>query len=403
MPTKTTSHRTSKIPEKGIPQNIIRKMLEARLQQDLSYSSGKILSSMCTNPHGFAKQIYGKYLEKNLGDPSLFPASTELEQEAIGMLGSLLSNPRASGSIVSGGTEANILALWTARNLAKNDCGEVVVPVSAHYSFDKAADLLNLKLIKVKLNHRFQMDVKAAEEAITPRTVTIVGVAGTTSLGAVDPIRELSEIASAHSIYLHVDAAFGGFMLPFLKELGYETLDFDFRLPGVCSITIDPHKMGLVPIPAGGILFRSAAMIEAVSTRVPYLAGGETGQSTLLGTRSGGSAIAVWALLLHLGRMGYRAIVERCLRLTSKLVEGIRLIDELNIVTEPTLNVVGIKSETVNVRFIFQELKKRGWALSLFPNFIRIVIMPHTTPTHIRNLLEDLKIVLEKLNDKEGS
>ncbi len=392
------STETTEMPEKGLPQNIIRKMLEAKLQRDLTYSSGKILSSMCTSPHSFAKQIYRKYLEKNLGDPSLFPASAELEQEAVYMLGSLLSNPRASGSIVSGGTEANILALWTARNLAKKDCGEVVVPVSAHYSFDKAADLLNLKLIKVKLNHRFQMDVKATEEAITPRTVAIVGVAGTTGLGVVDSIPELSEIATANNIYLHVDAAFGGFVLPFLQELGYKHLDFDFRLPGVCSITIDPHKMGLAPIPAGGILFRDAPMIEAISTRVPYWAEGETSQPTLLGTRSGASAIAVWALLKHLGRAGYRAIVERCLKLTWKLVRGIQLIDGLDIMTEPALNVVGIKSDIKDVQLVFQELRKCGWTVSLFPGFIRIVIMPHTKPSHIRNLLKDLKRILKELN-----
>jgi len=392
------SKKASVMQEEGLPQNKILKMLKIKLQSDLIYSSGKILSSMCTSPHNFTKQIYRIYLEKNLGDPILFPASAELEHEAIQMLGSLLSNPKASGSIVSGGTEANIIALWTARNIAKKDGGEVVVPVSAHYSFDKAADLLSLKLIKVKLNHRFQMDVKAAEEAITQRTVAIVGVAGTTGLGTVDPIPELSEIASANNIHLHVDAAFGGFVLPFLEELGYDALDFDFRLLGVGSITIDPHKMGLAPIPAGGILFRNKAMTEVISTRVPYLAGEGTSQSTLLGTRSGASAVAVWALLKHLGRAGYMAIVENCLRLTWKLVKGIRQIDGLDVVTEPTVNVVGIKSDRVDVRLVFQELRERGWAVSLFPGFIRIVIMPHTKPLHIRNLIEDMKRILEGLS-----
>jgi len=393
MPSET-AQRTNRIPEKGLPQNTIIQELEAKLKRDLTYSSGKILCSMCTNPHSFAKQIYRKYLEKNLGDPSLFPASAELEQETISMLGSLLSNPQASGSIVSGGTEANIIALWAARNLAKKERGEVIVPVSAHYSFDKASDLLNLKLIKVKLNRRFQMDVKAAEKAITSKTVAIVGLAGSTGLGVVDPIRELSEIASAHNIYLHVDAAFGGFVLPFLKELGYKPLDFDFRLAGVCSITIDPHKMGLAPIPAGGILFRDAKMGEAVSMKVPYLSG-EMKQSTLLGTRLGASAVAVWALLMHLGRAGYAAVVERCLGLTWKLAEAIQKIDGLDIVTEPTLNVVGVKSDTVDVSLVFQELRKRGWAVSLFLDYLRIVIMPHTKPSHIKRFLEDLQRILE--------
>ena len=391
-----TTHRTNRMPEKGLPQNMIIQELEVKLQRDFTYSSGKILCSMCTNPHSFAKQIYRRYLEKNLGDPSLFSASAELEQETISMLGSLLSNPKASGSIVSGGTEANIIALWAARNLAKKERGEVIVPVSAHYSFDKASDLLNLKLIKVKLNRRFQMDVKAAEKAITSRTVAIVGLAGSTGLGVVDPIRELSEIASAHNIYLHVDAAFGGFVLPFLKELGYKPLDFDFSLPGVCSITIDPHKMGLAPIPAGGILFRDASMSEAIRMEVPYLSG-EMNQSTLLGTRSGASAVAVWALLMHLGRAGYAAVVERCLRLTWRLVEEIQRIDGLGIVTEPTLNVVGVKTDTVDVSLVFQELRKRGWAVSLFHDYLRIIIMPHTKPSHIKSFLEDLQKILENL------
>jgi tyrosine decarboxylase/aspartate 1-decarboxylase len=393
-----TAHTTNRMPEQGLPQSKIIQELEAKLQRDLTYSSGKILCSMCTNPHSFAKQIYRKYLEKNLGDPSLFPASAELEQETVRMLGALLSNPQASGSIVSGGTEANIIALWVARKLAKKMRGEVIVPVSAHYSFDKACDLLNLKLIKVKLNPRFQMDVKAAERAITSETVAIVGVAGSTGLGVVDPILELSEIASAHNIYLHVDAAFGGFVLPFLKELGYEPLDFDFRLPSVCSITVDPHKMGLAPIPAGGILFRDEKMSEAVSMKIPYISGGEMKQSTLLGTRSGASAVAVWALLMHLGRSGYAAVVERCLGLTWKLVEGIQSIEGVDIVTEPTMNIVGVKSDRIDVRLIFQELRKRGWAVSLFSDYLRITIMPHTTPSHIRHLLEDLRMILKNLN-----
>jgi tyrosine decarboxylase/aspartate 1-decarboxylase len=389
--------KMNEMPEKGLPQATILKEIETKLQRDLAYSSGKIMGSMCTEPHSLAKQVYLHCLEKNLGDPGLFPASAELEREAIRMLGSLLSNPNASGRIVSGGTEANILALWAARNLAKKKRREVIVPVSAHCSFDKASDLLNLKLIKVKLNRGFQIDVKAAEEAITPKTVALVGVAGTTGLGIVDPIHELSEIALAHNIHLHVDAAFGGFVLPFIKELGFNAPDFDFKLPGVSSVTVDPHKMGLAPIPAGGILFRDALMTEAISMRVPYLAGGETEQSTVMGTRPGASSIAVWALLMHLGREGYKAVVERCLKLTWKLVEGIQQIDGIDIVTQPTINVVGIKSDTPNVRLIAQELRKRGWAVSCFPGYIRIVVMPHVKLSHIESFLEDLGKIVKKL------
>jgi tyrosine decarboxylase/aspartate 1-decarboxylase len=382
--------------EKGLPQSSVLEQLKSKLKEDFTYESGKILGSMCTKPHEFARRIYIKYLEKNLGDPGLFPATREIEREAIRLLGSLLSNPKACGHFVTGGTEANIVALWAARNLSEKKRGEVIVPASAHYSFDKGADLLGLKLVKIRLNERFQVDTAAVKEAVTPKTLAIVGIAGTTDLGVVDPIPELSEIAAAHNLYLHVDAAFGGFVLPFLKELGYANFNFDFKLPGVCSITVDPHKMGLAPIPAGGILFRNETLMKSVSVEVPYLAGGNTKQSTIVGTRSGASAVAVWALLKHLGREGYKAMVKRCMSLTRTLARGIENMNGVSLVTKPVMNIVGIKSDVLDIRFIAQKLREKGWAISLFPHHIRVVIMPHVKSAHIRRFLQDLNNIVKE-------
>ena len=383
--------------EKGLPKNVLFQKLKTKLRQDSTYKSGRILGSMCTEPHSLAKRVYMQCLEKNLGDPYLFPATAELEQEVIQMFGSLLSNPNAHGHIVSGGTEANILALWTARNLAKRKKREIIASVSSHFSIDKAADLLGLKLIKIGLNSRFQIDIKAVEESITSNTVAIIGNAGTTDLGVVDPIPELSEIALTNDIYLHVDAAFGGFVLPFLKNQRLQAPAFDFRFSGIHSITIDPHKMGFAPIPAGGILFRDSSIVEPIGMKVSYLAGGETNLTTLVGTRSGASAIAVWALLMHLGRAGYEAVVKRCMKLTWMLAEGVRQIDGVSLVTQPTINIVGIKSDVIDVQLITKELRKKGWAISRFPHHIRIVVMPHTKPSHIKAFLDDLREITKKL------
>ncbi len=388
----------SSLYEKGLPKNVLFQKLKTKLQQDSTYKSGKILGSMCTEPHSLAKRVYMQCLEKNLGDPRLFPATTKLEQEVIQMFGSLLSNPNAHGHIVSGGTEANILALWAARNLAKRKKQEVIVSVSSHFSFDKAADLLGLKLIKIGLNSRFQINIKAVEKAINANTVAIIGNAGTTDLGVVDSIPELSEIALANDIYLHVDAAFGGFVLPFLENLGFQAPNFDFRFPGVHSITIDPHKMGLAPIPAGGILFRDSSIMKSIGMKVSYLAGGETNLTTLVGTRSGASAIAVWALLMHLRRAGYEAVVKRCMKLTWMLAEEVREIYGVSLVTKPTINIVGIKSDVTDVQLITKELRKKGLAISLFPHHIRIVIMPHTKPSHVKAFLDDLREITKKLS-----
>jgi tyrosine decarboxylase/aspartate 1-decarboxylase len=381
----------------GLPQSLVLKELELRLSRDFTYSSGRIVGSMCTYPHPLARKVYTSFLDRNLGDSGLSPALVKLEKETIHLLGTLLSNPKASGHIVTGGTEANTLALWAAKRLSKKMHCEVIVPASAHYSFDKAAALLGLKIAKVGLNSRFQVDVEAVEKAVNSNTIAIVGVAGTTGLGVVDPISELSEIAVKKDLYLHVDAAFGGFVLPFLKKLGFSVPDFDFSLPSVCSITIDPHKMGLAPIPAGGILFRNERLRKTVAWNVSYLAGGKSEQATIVGTRSGASVIAVWALLKHLGKEGYKRIVRSCMRLTWKLAREIQKINGLDITTEPVMNIIGIKSEVLDIRRIAKELRLRKWAVSLFPNHIRIVVMPHVQKQHIEEFIEDLRDIVNKL------
>jgi tyrosine decarboxylase/aspartate 1-decarboxylase len=381
----------------GLPQKKILKELELRLAKDYAYESGRIIGSMCNNPHPLARKVYATYLEKNIGDVGLFPAVAELEGETIQIIGSLLSNPEASGHVITGGTEANILALWAAKKSAKKERPEVVVPASAHWSFDKAGDLLDLRIVRVKLNSRFQADVDAVRNAITAHTIAVVGVAGTTGLGAIDPIQRLSEVALDNNLYFHVDAAFGGFVLPFLKALGEEVPVFDFEAPGVCSMTVDPHKMGLAPIPAGGILFRNKKIRELISWNISYLAGGEAKHASIAGTRSGASVIAVWSLLKHLGKDGYKRIIKHCMRLTWKLSDEIEDIEGLEIMAKPTMNIVGLTSHTLNVKRVAEELRRKGWAIALFPKHIRIVIMPYVREQHVNKFLADLKNITHEL------
>ena len=378
---------------KGLPQKRILKELELRLAKDFAYESGRIIGSMCSNPHPLARKVYARYLEKNLGDVGLFPAVAELEEEAIQMIGSFLSNREASGHVITGGTEANILALWAAKKSAKKERPEVILPVSAHWSFDKAGDLLDLRVVRVGLDDEFKVDVDAVTNAITPRTIAVVGVAGTTGLGTIDPIATLSKIALDNDLYFHVDAAFGGFVLPFLKALRVEVPVFDFEAPGVCSMTVDPHKMGLAPIPAGGILFRNKKIRELISWNISYLAGGEAKHASIAGTRSGASVIAVWSLLKHFGKDGYKRIVKRCMRLTWKLADEIQNIEGLEIMAKPTMNVVGLTSHTLDIKQVAEELRRKGWAVALFPRHIRIVIMPYVQEQHVNKFLEDLKSI----------
>jgi tyrosine decarboxylase/aspartate 1-decarboxylase len=387
------------LEEQGIPTGKLLLELEQRTKNDYTYDSGRILGSMISKPHRFAAEVYAKYIEKNLGDPGLCPGVAEIEKEAVGMIGSLLHHPDAAGNIVTGGTEANLIATAVARNIRKDvKKPAIVLPKSAHVSFDKAASLLCLQKTKVGLTKSFQMDVKELKKSITRDTVAIVAVAGTTVLGVVDPIEEISEIALDNGLYLHIDAAFGGFVLPFLNELGYKTPKFDFELKGVSSMTTDPTKMGFCPIPSGGILFRNQSYIKHNSVRVPYLAGGIATQGTVVGTRSGASACAVWALLKHFGRRGFREAVKHCMELTHYLTEKIETVDGVELITAPTLNIVGIKSKRYSVRSIWKKLRERRWAVGGLKGSLRVVILPHIQTEHIDGFIQDLREIVRELD-----
>ena len=378
--------------DEGITKEQIFQMLRKYKEKDLTHRSGRILGSMCTCPDPVGVKAYSMFLESNLGDPGLFPGTKKLEDEVISMLGELMGKKDVYGHIITGGTEANLMAMRAARNLTKIDDPEIIVPRSAHFSFKKAAEMLCLDMKMADLDEDYKMDVSSVEDLLSDKTVAIVGVAGTTELGKIDPISDLSRICLEHDIYLHVDAAFGGYSIPFLKDVGYDLPEFDFSLPGVSSITIDPHKMGLAPIPTGGILFRERKYLEVMAIETPYLT--EDLQSTVVGTRTGAATAATWALLKYHGREGYQEVSKKCMEITNILADGVKKAG-FELVTSPELNIVALSSSEIPVEEIARRLEDRGWAVSLasYPKAIRIIVMPHLKLEHIEAFLADLEII----------
>ncbi|WP_456366986.1 tyrosine decarboxylase MfnA [Thermococcus sp.] len=381
-------------PEKGNDGEEVLKELEEKTRGDLTFDSGKILGSMCTYPHPLAVKVVQHYIDRNLGDPGLHVGSQGVEREAVDMLANLLGLERGYGHIVSGGTEANILAVRAFRNLADVEKPELILPESAHFSFLKASEMLGVKLVWARLREDYSVDVRDVEEKITDNTIGIVGIAGTTGLGVVDDIPALSDLAMDYGLPLHVDAAFGGFVIPFAKALGYDIPDFDFRLKGVRSITIDPHKMGMVPIPAGGIIFRERKYLEAISVLAPYLAGGKIWQATITGTRPGANALAVWAMIKHLGFEGYKEVVKRAMELSKWFAGELKEIPGVHLIREPVLNIVSFG--TRELEKVEEELKKRGWGISAHRGYIRIVMMPHVRREHLEEFLRDLREITSR-------
>lgn len=374
---------------KGLSKDKVLELLKGVKEEDLTYDSGRILGSMCTSPHPLAKEVFCEFIESNLGDPGLFKGTRALEKDVIRMIGELLGDPNVVGHVVTGGTEANLMAMRAARNITGLVEPEIIVPRSAHFSFKKAAEILRLNLKEAALGPDYRVDVDSVGELISSNTVAIVGIAGTTELGLVDPIPELSRLCEDEGIYLHVDAALGGFIIPFLKEVGYDLPDFDFRLKGVTSLTIDPHKMGLAPIPSGCIVFRGQEYLDSMSIETPYLT--EKQQSTIVGTRSGASAAATWAIMKYMGREGYIRVVEDSMRVTRFLASELKRCG-FELVTEPQLNIVAFNSPDMPPEALAHELESRGWSVSIssYPPAVRIVLMPHIKKEHIEAFMEDL-------------
>lgn len=383
--------------DKPITKEDILNELKKLQSKDFKYSDGRILGSMCTEAHPFSKKVFCDFLDSNLGDPGLFKGTKLIEDKVIGFLGSLLSIDKPFGNIVTGGTEANIMAIRAARNHARKykgiNKGEIIIPKSAHFSFKKAADLMNLKVVEAELDESYKVDVEFVKKNISSNTVAIIAIAGTTELGLIDPIEELSKIAMENNIFFHVDAAFGGFSIPFLNDIGYDFPTFDFSLEGVSSITIDPHKMGLAPIPAGCILFRKKEYLDVMAVDSPYLT--IKTQSTIVGTRLGASAAATFAIIKYLGKEGYTKLASNLMDNTKFLKKGLLKLG-YDVVVEPELNIVAFNHPNIHTNDLAKKIEDKGWRISVSscPVAIRVILMNHIKKEHLNEFLLDLEEII---------
>lgn len=348
-----------------------------------------VLSSMCTPPHPAAREAAIEYLATNPGDPGTFPAVSALEQAAIERLGPLVGLDDPAGYIGSGGTEANIQAVRLARELAGCADPNVVVPASAHFSFDKAASILDVELRRVALDRDRRVDLEALETAVDAKTALVVAVAGTTEYGRVDPIPAVCEVAATADARVHVDAAWGGFHLPFTDH------EWHFEHAPIDSMTIDPHKVGRAAIPAGGFLVRDHASLDALTVETPYLVTDE--QPTLGGTRSGAGVASTTAALEALWPAGYREEHERAMSLATWVAD--ELTDRGLEVVEPVLPIVSAALTDSS----FHELRDRGWRISrTSAGELRLVVMPHVTRDRLEAFLEDLDGLLTETPQGAG-
>ncbi len=367
--------------------DILEKLRVLR-RKDPFFADGRILSSVCTEPSNVSIEAFRIYSDVNVLDRFVFPNCGKLERDVIEWYGSLLGGKNLSGYVTSGGTEANIQALWAAKKKYPGK-REILLPESAHYSLDKAADLLELEIKWIPLDEDFRADVTSIREGVSDETLAVVLTAGTSALGAVDPIAEVNGLCG--DVFLHVDAAFAGMVLPFIE--GSERIDFG--LENIDSLTIDPHKMGYTPIPSGCILFRDESYMENLRFKPSYL---EEPLPTLTGSRSAGLIAAVWANLMFYGVDGFRCHVGECMENTRHLMSLLEDVDGIEHVIDPVINFVALTSDSMTQ--LYPLLLERGWALSLDreTNSIRIVVMPHVTKEVLENFVGDLRECMDLIH-----
>jgi sphinganine-1-phosphate aldolase len=363
------------IPEYGLSKEEILDALEGYKQRDLKWKSGRVLA-MIYDPGREAREVvntaYAAFMTENGLDPTSFPSLLRLETEVVRMMANLLQgDEQVVGNLTSGGTESIMLAVKTARDKARAERPEImtpemVVPLTAHPAFHKAAHYLGVKLVTTPFNpETFRADVGALREAITENTVLLAASAPGYSHGVVDPIAEIGALAQERDLLFHVDACVGGLHLSFMRKLGYSPPEFDFSVPGVTSISADLHKYGYSAKGASVILYRSKGIrkyqIFSCSATPVYA----VINPTVLSSKSGGPMAGAWAVLHYLGEDGYKKIVREVMGATQRMIEGVNSIDGLRVLGKPDMCMFTMASERedINVFQLGDEMKRRGWHL----------------------------------------
>ncbi|TQQ82109.1 tyrosine decarboxylase MfnA [Halonotius roseus] len=355
-----------------------------RVREHRPQEFDRVLSSMCTEPHPRAHEAAVEFLATNPGDPATYQTVADLETEAIDQLGEIAGLDDPFGYVASGGTEANIQAVHAARNraagrgdTARSDTPNIVAPTSVHFSVTKAAEMLGVELRTVPVDDDHRADLDAVEAAVDDDTALVIGVAGSTEYGRVDPIPAMTDLARDAGARMHVDASWGGFILPFTD---YE---WSFADAPIDSMAIDPHKFGQAPVPAGGLLARERETVDALAVDTPYLE--TTSQATLTGTRSGAGVAGAVAAMDELWPAGYRQ------QYREQQANAEFLADELAArgieVVDPTLPLVTASLSPAT----FEALRDEEWRIARTADGnLRIVCMPHVSRASLEAFLADL-------------
>lgn len=410
-PYKDSFTSFTQIPESGRTRaDILHEMESMRAQEEAQWKDGFVSGAVYNGDAEhieFLNQVYAIHSQSNPLHADVWPSATKFEAEIVAMTADMLGSAGQDvcGTVSSGGTESIMLAMKTYRDRAREKKGntrpEMIAPVTAHAAFDKSSQYFNIKMVHIPVDANFRADVNAARKAITRNTVVIVGSAPSFPHGMVDPIKELSELARERGIGFHTDACLGGYVLPWAEKLGYSVPPFDFRLPGVTSMSVDTHKYGYAAKGTSVVLYRGQELRHYQYYTATDWPGGLYFSPTFAGSRPGALSAACWAAITSIGVEGYLAATKKILETSNAIKQGIRGIPELHVLGDP-LFVIAFASDSLDIYKVLDAMTHKGWSLNGLhkPSCMHLcVTLRHTQPGVAARFLQDLKAAVAFVKD----
>ena len=409
----------SRLPAEGVPRDEVAGLIERLAAAEESrwrngFASGAVYHG---DPEhvAFLNRVYAAQSQSNPLHPDLWPSATKFEAEIVSMtadmLGARHAGPAApvAGTVSSGGTESILLAMKAYRDHARARRGiaepEIVAPVTAHAAFDKAARYFDMPLVRVPVDDGFKADLAAMADAVTERTAVVVGSAPSFPHGVIDPIPQIAELAAERGAGCHVDACLGGFIVPWAERLGYPVPPFDFRLPGVTSMSADTHKYGYAAKGSSVVLYRGKDLRQFQYYTTVDWPGGLYLSPTFAGSRPGALSAECWAAMVSIGERGYLEAARRILQTGAKVRDGIAGIPGVRVLGDPLWVIAFATEDGVDVFQVLEHMSERGWSLNGLqrPAAVHIAItLRHTLPGVADRFLADLRASVEQVRANPG-
>lgn len=362
--------------------------------------------------HDFLKKAHNLFFSENALNPMAFKSLRKFEHETIRMCAELFhGDDETVGLVTSGGTESLIMAIKAYRDRAKKLKPwilkpEIIVPESAHSAIDKGAYYFDVKIKHAPVGPDFRVDVKAVKKLINRNTILIIGSAPQYPQGVVDPIAQLADLAAEHNIPMHVDACIGGFVLPFIEKLGHAVPVFDFRIPGVTSISADIHKYGYAAKGASALVYRNMNYMKyQFFIHTEWKGGGIYASPSFPGTRPGGPIAAAWGAIKKLGEEGYLDLTKQILETRDYFLKELSKIPELKLLAYPDSTLICFTNSDprVGIYAVADQLQAKGWNIDRqqTPESIHLTLSPAHTE-FIKEFVWDLKEAVDvvKANPK---